>query len=400
MLFDKIKKAEKDPILGLTEEFKKDDNVNKVNLSVGVYQDEFGNTPTFSTVLDAERQIQIQEISKTYKPIDGDKQFIDRSIGLVFGGQLSTEKEGLLFGLNTPGGTGALRLASDFLHKFSNESSVWISDPSWPNHKPIFESSGFNVNNYSYFDSSTNSVGFDDMVSDIKSVPSGDIIVLHGCCHNPTGSDLNYNQWEEIADLIANKGLVTICDFAYQGLGDGIDEDARGVRVLSEKLDELIVCSSYSKNFGLYSERVGCLFYHSRNKSISESVLSQLKKTARSNYSNPPAHGSEIVKLILGDKVLRKEWIEELTQVRERIISVRKMFVEKLNERKSVKDFNFIQAQKGMFSFTGLTPPQVDLLKRDYSIYIVNSGRINIAGINSNNVDYLADSIADSIKKI
>ena len=150
------------------------------------------------------------------------------------------------------------------------------------------------------------------MVSDIKSVPSGDIIVLHGCCHNPTGSDLNYNQWEEIADLIANKGLVTICDFAYQGLGDGIDEDARGVRVLSEKLDELIVCSSYSKNFGLYSERVGCLFYHSRNKSISESVLSQLKKTARSNYSNPPAHGSEIVKLILGDKVLRKEWIEEL----------------------------------------------------------------------------------------
>ena len=400
MLFDKIKKAEKDPILGLTEEFKKDDNSNKVNLSVGVYQDEFGNTPTFSTVLDAERQIQTQEISKTYKPIDGDKQFIDRSIRLVFGRQLSTEKEGLLFGLNTPGGTGALRLASDFLHTFSNESSVWISNPSWPNHKPIFESSGFNVNNYSYFDSSSNSVGFDNMVSDIESVPSGDIIVLHGCCHNPTGSDLNYNQWEEIADLIAYKGLVTICDFAYQGLGDGIDEDARGVRVLSEKLDELIVCSSYSKNFGLYSERVGCLFYHSRNKSISESVLSQLKKTARSNYSNPPAHGSEIVKLILGDEVLRKEWIEELTQVRERIISVRKMFVEKLNERKCVKDFNFIQDQKGMFSFTGLTPTQVDLLKRDYSIYIVNSGRINIAGINSNNVDYLADSIADSIKKI
>tara|TARA_Y100000748_G_scaffold292698_1_gene281490 strand:+ start:255 stop:1448 length:1194 start_codon:yes stop_codon:yes gene_type:complete len=397
MIFNNISEAEKDPILGLTEEFKNDLNSKKVNLSVGVYQDDKGNTPTLPSVTEAEKEILNQNISKTYKPIDGDKEFTEKSIQLVAGEDLFSEINNTSFGLNTPGGTGALRLASDFLFQFSSKSKVWISNPSWPNHKPIFEASGFKVDIYPYFNNESNSIDFESLTSTIKKIPKGDVLVMHGCCHNPTGEDLKAEHWDEVSDIAKSNNLLVICDFAYQGLADGLDDDANGVRKLIRNLDNLIICTSYSKNFGLYSERVGCLIYNSKNESNCAPVLSHMKKTARSNYSNPPAHGSEIVKFILSHNSLRDKWKEDLNNMRDRIKNMRKLLVKELKNKGCSKDFSFIERQKGMFSYTGLSKDQVNALKKNNSIYIVNSGRINIAGLTTTNVEYVANAIKDVI---
>ncbi len=397
MIFNNISEAEKDPILGLTEEFKSDLNPKKINLSVGVYQDNDGNTPTLPSVIEAEKEILDQNISKTYKPIDGDKEFTEKSIQLVAGETIFSEIKKTSFGLNTPGGTGALRLASDFLSQFSSKSKVWISNPSWPNHKPIFEASGFKVDAYSYFNNESNSIDFEDLISSIKKIPKGDVLVMHGCCHNPTGEDLKGDQWDEVSDIAKSNNLLVICDFAYQGLADSLDDDAAGIRKMLRNLDNLIICTSYSKNFGLYSERVGCLIYNSKFGSNYTPVLSHMKKTARSNYSNPPAHGSEIVKFILSHNSLRDKWEEDLGNIRDRIKNMRSLLVRELKNEGSSKDFSFIERQKGMFSYTGLSKEQVDVLKKNYSIYIVNSGRINIAGITTHNSKYIAKAINEVI---
>ena len=397
MIFNNISEAEKDPILGLTEEFKNDLNSKKVNLSVGVYKDDKGNTPTLPSVTEAEKEILNQNISKTYKPIDGDKEFTEKSIKLVASEDLFSEINNTSFGLNTPGGTGALRLASDFLFQFSSKSKVWISNPSWPNHKPIFEASGFKVDIYPYFNNESNSIDFESLTSTIKKIPKGDVLVMHGCCHNPTGEDLKAEHWDEVSDIAKSNNLLVICDFAYQGLADGLDDDANGVRKMIRNLDNLIICTSYSKNFGLYSERVGCLIYNSKNESNCAPVLSHMKKTARSNYSNPPAHGSEIVKFILSHNSLRDKWKEDLNNMRDRIKNMRKLLVKELKNKGCSKDFSFIERQKGMFSYTGLSKDQVNALKKNNSIYIVNSGRINIAGLTTTNVEYVANAINDVI---
>jgi len=397
MIFNNISEAEKDPILGLTEEFKSDLNPKKINLSVGVYQDNDGNTPTLPSVIEAEKEILDQNISKTYKPIDGDKEFTEKSIQLVAGETIFSEIKKTSFGLNTPGGTGALRLASDFLSQFSSKSKVWISNPSWPNHKPIFEASGFKVDAYPYFNNETNSIDFENLISTIKKIPKGDVLVMHGCCHNPTGEDLKGDQWDEVSDIAKSNNLLVICDFAYQGLADSLDDDAAGIRKMLRNLDNLIICTSYSKNFGLYSERVGCLIYNSKFGSNYTPVLSHMKKTARSNYSNPPAHGSEIVKFILSHNSLRDKWEEDLGNIRDRIKNMRSLLVRELKNEGSSKDFSFIERQKGMFSYTGLSKEQVDVLKKNYSIYIVNSGRINIAGITTHNSKYIAKAINEVI---
>ena len=317
MIFENIKSAPKDPILGITSEFNNDNNKKKVNLSVGVYQDNNGVTPTFESVLNAEKILLDKNYSKSYKPIDGDQEFLSESIKLVLGDSIYNNN--LSFGLNTPGGTGALKLVSEFLVKFSPKSSVWFSNPTWANHRPIFESSGFSTKEYKYLNFEKNNVDFPSMISSINNIPDGDIIVIHGCCHNPTGADLSSDEWTELSKIINKKNIITICDFAYQGLGSGIDEDAEGIRILSKNLDDLFICSSYSKNFGLYSERVGCLIYtNSRNRNT-DNLLSQLKKTARTIYSNPPAHGSDIVREILQDDNLRVMWESELKILRERI---------------------------------------------------------------------------------
>jgi len=397
MIFNNISEAEKDPILGLTEEFKSDLNPKKINLSVGVYQDNDGNTPTLPSVIKAEKEILDQNISKTYKPIDGDKEFTEKSIQLVAGETIFSEIKKTSFGLNTPGGTGALRLASDFLFQFSSKSKVWISNPSWPNHKPIFEASGFKVDAYPYFNNETNSIDFENLISTIKKIPKGDVLVMHGCCHNPTGEDLKGDQWDEVSDIAKSNNLLVICDFAYQGLADSLDDDAVGIRKMLRDLDNLIICTSYSKNFGLYSERVGCLIYNSKFGSNYTPVLSHMKKTARSNYSNPPAHGSEIVKFILSHNSLRDKWEEDLGNIRSRIKNMRSLLVRELKNEGSSQDFSFIEKQKGMFSYTGLSKEQVDVLKKNYSIYIVDSGRINIAGITTHNSKYIAKAINEVI---
>lgn len=396
-IYEKIKEAPKDPILGLTEEFKSDENPVKVNLSVGVYQDDNGKTPTFESVTLAEKKLIDINSSKTYKPIDGDSTFLEESIKLVLGENLYSEFNSKTFGFNTPGGTGALKLASDFLYNFSSKSNVWLSNPTWPNHGPVFNSSGFNTKSYDYFDNNNNNVDFENMIKSIKLIPEKDIIVLHGCCHNPTGADLDLDQWIEVARLIREKNLIAVCDFAYQGLGEGIEKDAEGVRVLVKELDNLIICSSYSKNFGLYSERVGCLIYHTKNINNYLSVQSNFKKVARTIYSNPPAHGSEIVKTILIDDALRKIWLKNLNEAKDRIINMRKSLVDNLINENCDRDFSFIVNQKGMFSFTGLSEAEVLKLKEKYSIYIVKSGRINVAGITSNNVEYIAKAISEVI---
>ena len=396
-IYEKIKEAPKDPILGLTEEFKSDKNPVKVNLSVGVYQDDNGKTPTFESVTLAEKKLIDINSSKTYKPIDGDSTFLEESIKLVLGENLYSEFNSKTFGFNTPGGTGALKLASDFLYNFSSKSNVWLSNPTWPNHGPVFNSSGFNTKSYDYFDNNNNNVDFENMIKSIKLIPEKDIIVLHGCCHNPTGADLDLDQWIEVARLIREKNLIAVCDFAYQGLGEGIEKDAEGVRVLVKELDNLIICSSYSKNFGLYSERVGCLIYHTKNINNYLSVQSNFKKVARTIYSNPPAHGSEIVKTILIDDALRKIWLKNLNEAKDRIINMRKSLVDNLINENCDRDFSFIVNQKGMFSFTGLSEAEVMELKEKYSIYIVKSGRINVAGITSNNVEYIAKAISEVI---
>ena len=396
-IYEKIKEAPKDPILGLTEEFKSDKNPVKVNLSVGVYQDDNGKTPTFESVTLAEKKLIDINSSKTYKPIDGDSTFLEESIKLVLGENLYSEFNSKTFGFNTPGGTGALKLASDFLYNFSSKSNVWLSNPTWPNHGPVFNSSGFNTKSYDYFDNNNNNVDFENMIKSIKLIPEKDIIVLHGCCHNPTGADLDLDQWIEVARLIREKNLIAVCDFAYQGLGEGIEKDAEGVRVLVKELDNLIICSSYSKNFGLYSERVGCLIYHTKNINNYLSVQSNFKKVARTIYSNPPAHGSEIVKTILIDDALRKIWLKNLNEAKDRIINMRKSLVDNLINENCDRDFSFIVNQKGMFSFTGLSEAEVLKLKEKYSIYIVKSGRINVAGITSNNVEYIAKAISEVI---
>ena len=396
-IYEKIKEAPKDPILGLTEEFKSDENPVKVNLSVGVYQDDNGKTPTFESVTLAEKKLIDINSSKTYKPIDGDSTFLEESIKLVLGENLYSEFNSKTFGFNTPGGTGALKLASDFLYNFSSKSNVWLSNPTWPNHGPVFNSSGFNTKSYDYFDNNNNNVDFENMIKSIKLIPEKDIIVLHGCCHNPTGADLDIDQWIEVARLIREKNLIAVCDFAYQGLGEGIEKDAEGVRVLVKELDNLIICSSYSKNFGLYSERVGCLIYHTKNINNYLSVQSNFKKVARTIYSNPPAHGSDIVKTILIDDSLRKIWLKNLNEAKDRIINMRKSLVDSLINENCDRDFSFIVNQKGMFSFTGLSEAEVLKLKEKYSIYIVKSGRINVAGITSNNVEYIAKAITEVI---
>jgi len=349
------------------------------------------------SVIEAEKEILDQNISKTYKPIDGDKEFTEKSIQLVAGETIFSEIKKTSFGLNTPGGTGALRLTSDFLFQFSSKSKVWISNPSWPNHKPIFEASGFKVDTYPYFNNESNSIDFDNLISTIKKIPKGDVLVMHGCCHNPTGEDLKGDQWDEVSDIAKSNNLLVICDFAYQGLADSLDDDAAGVRKMLQNLDNLIICTSYSKNFGLYSERVGCLIYNSKFGSNYAPVLSHMKKTARSNYSNPPAHGSEIVKFILSHDSLRDKWEKDLSNIRDRIKNMRSLLARELKNERSSKDFSFIERQKGMFSYTGLSKEQVDALKKNYSIYIVNSGRINIAGITTHNSKYIAKAINEVI---
>ena len=396
-MFEIIKSAQPDPILGLTEKFSLDNRLNKINLSVGVYQDSQGKTSTFDTVRKAEELLLQNDSSKSYKPIIGDEEFGLLVKDLVLGKIITSERKNTAKSIHTPGGTGALRVVMDYFSKFHQNSVFWISKPSWPNHKQIINATNLNFNEYSYFNFENNQLNFNGMINDLSNVKSGDVVLLHGCCHNPTGIDLNESQWETISDLLLDRKAIPLIDFAYQGFGDGLNEDSEGLRKIVQKNPESIVCSSFSKNFGVYSERVGALTILGSDNLLLENVLSQMKVCIRSNYSNPPSHGGDIVKLILSDTNMRKEWEKELNQIRDRMKKMRNDLVQKLQELGSKKDFSFIKSQKGMFSISGLDKKQVKELREKYAIYIVNSGRINIAGINSNNIDRLSESIVSII---
>jgi aspartate/tyrosine/aromatic aminotransferase len=394
-MFEQITPAPPDAILGLTEAFRKDPNPNKINLGVGVFKDATGNTPILASVKEAENRLLNSETSKTYLPIDGLPAFNSATQTLLFGEDHEIARSKRAATAQAPGGTGALRVAADTIAKLMKGATVWVSNPTWPNHPGVFQSAGLEVKTYPYFDPATNSLDFEAMMATLRTIPAGDVVVLHGACHNPTGVDLTPEQWKEVAATLAERKILPLVDFAYQGFADGLMEDAKGLHIIAETGIDLLVANSYSKNFGLYNERIGALTMVAQNEEAAQALLSHVKQSIRSNFSNPPAHGGAIVATILNDPKLRAQWEQEVAEMRDRINGLRHLFVETLNEKGVERDFSFITRQRGMFSFSGLNPDQVKALRERYSIYIVGSGRISVAGMSEESMDYLCNAIAD-----
>ena len=395
-MFESVEMAPADPILGVSAAFREDSNPGKINLGVGEYRDTEGNTPVLHTVKEVEARILSRETSKSYLPIEGSPEYGIAVRTLLFG---EADVDEPVAGRNavtlqTPGGTGALRLAGDFIHRHYPESRLWLSEPTWANHPKIFEAAGIEVCDYPYFDPKTNDVDFDALKSCLAGeVRSGDVVLLHGCCHNPSGADPAPAQWSEVGEALASRGAIPLVDFAYQGFADGLEADAEGLRTLLPSCPEVLIASSFSKNFALYKERVGALTAVSPSASTA-AVMSHLKICVRTNFSNPPAHGATIVSDIIHDSDLRARWEEELTAMRERINGIRSLYVSTLKAKGVELDFSFIERQRGMFSFSGLDKNQVEELRERFSIYIVGSGRINVAAITPANVDGLCEAIA------
>ena len=398
MFFDHIEAAPADPILGLTETFKNDPNPKKINLGVGVYKNEAGVTPILDCVKQAEKLIFETETTKSYLPITGLPEFGRLTRELIFGADSELVDDGRAVTCHCPGGTGALRIGADFIKQQNVAAKMWISDPTWANHYQIATAAGLKFERYPYYDRATHGLAFERMLETLNQAEEGDVVVLHACCHNPTGIDPTVKQWERIADFISEKKLLPFIDFAYQGFGHGIEEDAQGLRIIASRCKEMIIASSYSKNLGLYNESVGALTIVSADKETAARVLSQMKIAVRTAISNPPAHGEKVVTTVLSNSELRALWESELTAMRERIRNMRVLLVEKLKEA-GAGDFDFITEQNGMFSFSGLNKEQVEVLRKEFSIYIVGSGRICVAGINADNVDALAKAIADVMKR-
>lgn len=394
-LLNAIEMAPRDPILGITEAFNADKNPKKANLGVGVYYDNNGKLPLLECVRKAEAQMMEKLSPRGYLPIDGLVAYDKAVQDLVFGADSSVVKDKRAVTAQAIGGTGALKLGADFLKRFSPNSQVWISDPSWENHRALFESAGFVVNNYPYYDEATHGVNFAGMLDTLKSVPTGSIILLHACCHNPTGADLTDAQWKEIIAVVTSRGLIPFLDMAYQGFGDGIETDGKVVRQFAEAGGAVFVSNSFSKSFSLYGERVGALSIVANNAEEAARVLSQLKRVIRTNYSNPPTHGGQVVATALASPELRALWEEELAGMRVRIREMRQALVEKLKAKAPQHNFDFVIQQRGMFSYSGLTKAQVDRLREEYSIYAVDTGRICVAALNSGNIDYVVDAIAN-----
>ncbi|TXG02269.1 amino acid aminotransferase [Massilia arenae] len=392
-LFGAIEMAPRDPILGITEAFNADTNPAKINLGVGVYYDNNGKVPLLECVQKAEAKLMEQPAPRTYLPIDGLAAYDKAVQELVFGADSAVIQEKRAITVQALGGTGALKIGADFLKRFLPNSDVYISDPSWENHRALFESAGFTVHNYAYYDPSTRGVNFDGMLAALKAMPAGAIVVLHACCHNPTGADLSQEQWDQVIATVQAGGLVPFLDMAYQGFANGIDEDGAVVRRFAATGMPLLVSNSFSKSFSLYGERVGALSIVATSGEEASRVLSQLKRVVRTNYSNPPTHGGKVVATVLSTPELRKLWEEELAGMRVRIREMRGAMVEKLKAKAPGHDFEFVREQVGMFSYSGLTKEQVGKL-RDESIYAVDTGRICVAALNSTNIDRVVDAVA------
>jgi aspartate/tyrosine/aromatic aminotransferase len=392
-MFEKLEMAPPDPILGLTEAYNKDSNPEKINLGVGVYKDASGKTPVLECVKAAEARILEEESSKGYLPMSGSPDYGAAVQQLVFGANSNVVSAGRAATAHTPGGTGALRVAGDFMRQQRPNRKIWLPDPTWANHQGIFAAAGLPTETYAYFDAASNSVDFAAMTASLTAIPGGDVVLLHVCCHNPAGADLSAEQWNVVADIVAERELLPLLDFAYQGFADGLEEDAVGATIMARPDAELLLCSSFSKNFSLYNERTGALTVIAADADAVEKVMSHVKLTIRTNYSNPPAHGAKIVTGIVNDPDLRSQWLVELKDMRDRINGMRSLFVDTLAGIGVEKDFSFIKHQRGMFSFSGLNKDQVQALRNDNAIYIVGSGRINVAGMTEDNMDRLCNAI-------
>ena len=392
-MFESLKPVGMDPILGLMAAFRADDRANKIDLGVGVYQDDRGRTPVMASVKEAEAQLMTLETTKSYQGIAGDPDYNQRILQLLLGAEHSILNSGRIKSIQAPGGSGALRVGAEVIVRARPDAKLWVGVPTWPNHIPLLGSAGVTIKEYPYYNLSNHQIDVESMMATLAQVPAGDMVLLHGCCHNPTGADLTPEQWDQIADLALERGFIPFIDTAYQGLGDGLDEDAYGVRMMADRLPELVIASSCSKNFGLYRERTGSITFITETSEQADIVAAQAMSVARQTYSMPPAHGALLVSLILGDQQLRATWQAELTEVRTRIQSMRSLLADNIQHNTAGIDFSHIKHQKGMFSFLGLNTEQLDLLREDYGIYIVSSSRLNLAGINSGNIGYLSDSI-------
>ncbi len=393
-LFEQVQLAPRDPILGLTEAFNADPNPGKVNLGVGVYCDDAGKVPLLRCVLEAEKQSMQTPKSRSYLPIDGLGAYDKAVQELVFGADNAAVKAGRIATIQALGGTGGLKVGADFLRRLYPNAKVAISDPSWENHRALFEAAGFDVVTYAYYDPNTHGVRFEAMLAEMRRLPADTIVVLHACCHNPTGVDLNAEQWQQVVKVMQETRLIAFLDMAYQGFGDGLLQDSLAVRQFLEAGLTFFVSTSFSKSFSLYGERVGALSAVAATKDEAERVLSQLKRVIRSNYSNPPTHGAQVVAAVLSSPALRAMWEEELAQMRDRIKTMRNALAHKLKAKGVRRDFSFITRQVGMFSYSGLDAAAVDRLAKEFSIYAVRSGRICVAALNSKNIDYVVDAIA------
>ena len=397
-IFAAVELAPRDPILGLNEAFNADPRTTKVNLGVGVYCDDNGKIPLLGAVRAAEKARLEAQPARGYQPIEGLAGYNQAVQSLLFGADSDLLKDGRVITVEALGGTGALKVGADYLKRLLPAAKVCISDPSWENHRALFESAGFAVENYPYYDAAGKGVNFTGMKACLAGLPAGTVVVLHACCHNPTGADLSEAQWKEVVEAIRARDLVAFIDMAYQGFADGIEPDALALKLFAASGLQFFVSSSFSKSFSLYGERVGALSIVTAGKDESARVLSQVKRVIRTNYSNPPTHGGAIVAAVLSNAELRKMWEDELGGMRERIRAMRTSLVEKLKARGVAQDFSFVAKQRGMFSYTGLTAAQVERLKTEYGIYAVGTGRICLAALNSRNLDYVAEAIATVIR--
>lgn len=393
-LFSSVQLAPKDPIFGLTEAYNADQRPGKVNLGVGVYYTDEGKVPLLRAVLEAEKEVVAKEAPRAYIPIEGPNPYNSAVQNLLFGKDSALIQAGRVVTAECLGGTGALRVGGDFVKRLEPTAKAAISSPSWENHRGIFEAAGYDVLEYTYFDPKTRGVDFDGMVKSLESFPAKTLVILHACCHNPTGADLTKDQWRTIISICQQKQLIPFLDIAYQGFADGIEQDGAAVRMFADSGMSFFVSSSFSKSFSLYGERVGALSIVTQSKEESARVLSQLKRVIRTNYSNPPTHGAAIVATVLNSPKLRQMWEDELAQMRDRIKSMRHGLKEKLAAAGVAQDFSFIEAQRGMFSYSGLTSDQVAKLQEQDGIYALSTGRICVAALNTKNIDRVAQAIA------
>ncbi|MGE0072019.1 MAG: amino acid aminotransferase [Thiomonas sp.] len=393
-LFSRVEMAPRDPILGLNEQFAADPNPNKVNLGIGVYTDAEGKLPLLACVKAAEAQLAQAPKPRGYLPIDGIAAYDKAVQALVFGADSEAVTSGRVATVQALGGTGGLKVGADFLKRLNPNAPVLISDPSWENHRALFEAAGFAVGTYPYYDAAKQGVNFDAMLDALNAAAAGTIVVLHACCHNPTGYDLGPAQWERVIAVLKARGLVPFLDMAYQGFGEGIAEDGAVIQQFLAAGMDFFVATSFSKSFSLYGERVGALSVVCASKDEAARVLSQLKRVIRSNYSNPPTHGAQIVATVLASPELRAQWEQELAGMRDRIRSMRSTLVEKLTAAGVKGDLSYITRQKGMFSYSGLSPEQMERLRTEFGVYGVSTGRICVAAINLHNVDYVAKAVA------